>query len=199
MFSRKRSPSADPALSRFTILRTSGGLTMLELIIAFVVLQVAIVTFAQFFTGGLDLSLKARRTEMAQMLAQSKMEELIRTFPNEAALASSPKEAETPQLLNDRPGTFDDFVHAHPEDIEPFMWVAEAAPSQSYPKLSNLTLHVYVVTKRTKSEKASQPEQDFYVSDDREWFTFIHTLPDGSVEVLRGREKLRISSAVALP
>jgi type II secretory pathway pseudopilin PulG len=199
MFSGKRSPSTDPTVPLLTILRTSGGLTLLELIIAFVVLQVAIVTFAQFFTAALDFSLKARRTEMAQMLAQSKMEELIRTFPDGAALTSSPEERGAPQLLNDHPGTFADFVHAHPEDIEPFMWVAEAAPSQSNPKVSNLTLHVYMVTKRTKSEKASAPEQDFYVSDDREWFTFIHTLSDGSVEVLRGQEKLRISSAVALP
>jgi len=62
-----------------------------------------------------------------------------------------------------------------------------------------LTLYIYVVDKRIKEEKSSEPIEDFHVSDDREHFTYIHTLSDGSVEVMRGKEKLRVSSAVALP
>ena len=179
--------------------RDSSGLSLLELIVAFVILEIAVTVFAQLFMGGLDLARKARSADMAQILAQARMEELIRTIPSTAALKFSDEGSGTSKLLNDVPGTFDDLAYGHSENVDPFMWLAEAAPSPSNPKLVNVALHVYVVTKRTKPQGSSAQTQDFYVSDDRKGFTLTHTLSDGSVEVIVGKERLSVSSAVALP
>ena len=177
---------------------TSTGTTLLELIVALVVLQVALVAFAQFITMALDYSRRVRHVEMAKVLAQQKLEELIRTIPDGTVIAFPPGETQVPQLLNDRPGSFENLVNAHSEDVAPFRWMAEVSPSPANPSLLNLTLHVYVTDKRVKPEKATAPVEDFYISEDRERFTFIHTISGGSVEVIRGKEKLRISTAVAL-
>ncbi len=187
-----RKPSPNPP-------RTSRGLTLLELIIAFVILEIALTVFAQLFMGGLDLARKARSADMAQILAQARMEELMRTVSTNAHLKFSSGGPGTSKLLNDVPGTFDDLAYGHSQNVEPFMWLAEAAPSPNNPKLVNVSLHVYVVTKRTKPQGSSLPAQDFYVSDDRKGFTLMHTLSDGSIEVIVGKERLRVTSAVALP
>lgn len=177
---------------------TSTGTTLLELIVALVVLQIALVAFAQFITMALDYSRRVRHVEMAKVLAQQKLEELIRTIPDGTEIAFPPGEIQVPQFLSDRPGSFENFAYAHSEDVAPFRWMAEVSPSPGNPSLLNLTLHVYVTNKRIKPEKATAPVEDFYISEDRERFAFIHTISDGSVEVMRGEEKLRISTAVAL-
>jgi type II secretory pathway pseudopilin PulG len=180
-------------------LDNSNGLTILEVIIAFVVLQIALVAFAQFMTKALDFSREVRRVEMAQILAQAKMEEFIRTLPLETTPAFSPGDTGTSQFLNEIPASFDGLAYAESEDISPFRWVAEATPSVDNPGLLNLTLHVYVVEKRIKSQKSSTLVKDLYIPEDREWFSFTHSLSDGTVEVVNGKEKLRVSSAIALP
>ncbi len=177
---------------------SSRGLTLLELIVAFVILEIAITVFAQLFMGGLDLARKARSADMAQILAQARMEELMRTIPS-ADLKFSDEGSGTSKLLNDVPGTFDDLAYGHSANVEPFMWLAEATPSPNSPNLVNVALHIYVVTKRTKPQGSSSRAQDFYVSDDRKGFTLTRTLSDGSVEVIVGKERLSLSSAVALP
>ncbi|MBI5115813.1 hypothetical protein HZA56_05025 [Candidatus Poribacteria bacterium] len=194
MFAKHWSYSPKRTPRRINLACDSSGLSMLELIMAFVVLQVAIVAFAQFFTAALDLSRSARRTEMAQMLGQAKMEDLMRSVPAQQPLDFS---EESVRLLNDRPGTFEEFASANPEDISPFMWIAEAGLSPQSNKLVNLTLHVYSVRKRTK--EGESPKEDFNLSDSRKTFTLVHTLADGSLELMRGKEELRLSSAVALP
>ena len=199
MISRKRPSSSISAFPGTEIIRSPIGLTLLELIIALLVLQIALVAFAQFLTKALDYSRRVRRIEMAQILAQARMEELIRTIPAESTVIPPAEEGETSRILNERPGAFANVAYAHSEAIDPFRWVAEVAPSQNDPKLLGLKLYIYVVDKRIKEEKSSEPIEDFHVSDDREHFTYIHTLSDGSVEVMRGKEKLRVSSAVALP
>ena len=199
MLSRKRSFLMKRVLPGIGILRTSRGLTILELIIAFVVLQVAIMGFAQFITRALDYSREVRRQEMAQMLAQAKMEELLRTIPSGIPPAVPVYEAGTPTILNDVPGRFDDPVPSHSEDVAGFRWLAGINASSHNPNLLNVTLHVYVIKRRAKLEKVSEPVRDFYIPENREWFTFTQTLDDGSVEVIRGREKTRISGAVAIP
>lgn len=180
-------------------IRESSGLTLLELVIALLVLQIALVAFAQFITKALDYSRRVRLVEMAQVLAQAKMEEFLRTIPASPEAVLPGGGGRTSRVLNKKPGTFDDVAYAHSEDITPFRWVAEITSSEANPKLLGLTLYVYVIKKRVKEEKASEPTEDFQVSDDRKYFTYIHTLDDGSVEVMRGREKLRISTAMALP
>lgn len=198
MISETGTPLRQRAFPRRKLLRTSDGLTILELLIAFVVLQIALVVFAQFITTALDFSREVRRIEMAQILAQSKMEELIRTLPSDPYLASSLDENGSSQILNKRPGSFQEYALMQAEDVSPFMWIAEAKPSTDNAGLLHVTLYVYVTQTRTKSEKASTPVNDFYVSEDRELFSFAHSLSDGAVEVINGKEKLRVSSAVAL-
>lgn len=191
--------TADRALPPADLVRSSKGLTLLELIIALLVLQIALVTFAQFITRALDYSRRIRQVEMAQILAQARMEELIRTFTPADALAPGTGEGDSPSLLNERPGTFEDMAYGLSEDIDPFKWIAEVNTSERNPKLLELTLHIYVVDRRTKSEKTSEPVEDFYLSEDRERFMYTYTLPDNSVEVMLGRQKLEVTSAVAIP
>jgi hypothetical protein len=149
------------------------------------------VAFAQFITRAFDYSRQVRRIEMAQILAQAKMEELLLTLPG--------SEIKTSGLLNEGPGNFADMAYGRSEDVDPFRWIAEVAPSKTNPNLMDLTLRIYVVGKRTKQEAPSAPVEDFYVSDGRERFSYTHVLPDGSVEVIVGKEKLVVSSAVAIP
>ena len=199
MTSKERPTLRNCPSLRLSFVDERDGLTLLELLIAFVVLQIALVTFAQFMTKALDYSREVRRMEMAQILAQAKMEELFRTLFSDTSPALPPGEAGAPRVLNERPGSFDDFAYAQSEDITPFRWVAEVKPSADNPVLLNLSLHVYITEKRIKSEKVSVPVEDFYISEDRERFSFTHTLSDGSVEVIHGKEKVRVSSAIALP
>lgn len=191
MLLRIRPSAANRAFRPADIFRSSKGLTLLELIIALLILQIALVAFAQFLTKALDYSLQVRRVEMAQILAQARMEELIRIL--------SAGEGKTSGLLNDRPGTFYDMAYGQSEDVDPFKWIAEVAPLETNPKLLELTLRIYVVDRRSKSERTSESGEDFYVSEDLERFTYTHMLPDGSIEVMAGKEKLKISSAVAIP
>jgi hypothetical protein len=156
------------------------------------ILQIALVAFAQFMTKALDYARRVRQVEMAQILAQAKMEELIHTL----STVGPPKplsDGET-TILNDGPGTFNDLALGQAEDIDPFKWLAEAAPSATNPNLVKLTLHVYVVRKRP-----TESSGEFFVSDDRERFSYWRTLPDGSIEVMVGKEKLEVASAVAIP
>ncbi|MBI4829981.1 MAG: hypothetical protein HY801_00170 [Candidatus Lindowbacteria bacterium] len=194
MFPRQASFSPKRIPRHINLACDSRGLSMLEVIIAFVILQVSIVAFAQFFTAALDISRSARRTEMAQMLGQAKMEELMRLLPVQEPL-DFPEG--TAKVLNERPGTFDEYASANPEDITPFSWIAEANLSPTNSKLVDFTLHIYSVRKRTKESES--PKEEFYVSDNRKTFTFVHTLADGSTEFMHGKEELRLSSAVALP
>ena len=191
MLSNKGPAATGLSQSPSGILRSSKGLTLLELIVAFLVLQIALVGFAQFITKALDYSRQVRRIEMAQILAQAKMEELLLTLPNADPRASG--------ILNEGPGNFVDMAYGRSEDVDPFRWIAEAAPSNTNPNLTELTLHIYVVGKRTKRETPSEPAEDFFVSDDRERFSYTYVLPDGSVEIIVGRQKLAVSSAVAIP
>jgi type II secretory pathway pseudopilin PulG len=198
MLSRKKNALDDSTRSWIRPISTSSGLTILELLIAFVLLQVAIVAFAQFMTTALDYSRDVRRRQMAQILAQTKMEELLRTIPTDVTLAFPSGTAGASHLLSERPENFDDIAHTHSEDVSPFRWVAEATPAAHNPDLLNLTLHVYVIKRRLKKEKTAEPVEDFYLPEDRGWFTFAQTLPDGSVEIIRGQEKVSISSAVSV-
>jgi type II secretory pathway pseudopilin PulG len=174
------------------ILKSSKGLTLLELIMALLILQVALVAFAQFMTKALDYSRRVREVEMAQMLAQAKMEELMLTLSTTGMPKTLSAEGKT--ILNETPGTFNDLALGQAEDIDPFKWVLEAAPSKTHPKLVELTLHVYVVRTRTTDSM-----REFFVSDDRERFSYSRAMPDGSIEIMAGKEKLRIVSAVAIP
>ena len=199
MLSKERSFSRNRPFSLIGPFRASDGLTLLELLIAFVVLQVAILTFAQIMTAALDFSGTVRRAEIAQILAQAKMEELIRTIPTEPRLAFSSDEAAAPRFLEERPQRFEDVSYWHSEDADPFMWVAEAIPSENTPRLVNVTLHVYMVKSITRPEQAAAAPEDFFVSENRERFTYTRALGGGFEEVVTGKEKLRISSAAALP
>ena len=116
MISEKRASRGKRAFPWPKILCTSSGLTILELIIAFVVLQVALVVFAQFITKALDFSREVRRLEMAQILAQSKMEELIRTLSVDPNLTSLFGDADSSRILNERPGVFHTSGHMQAED-----------------------------------------------------------------------------------
>jgi hypothetical protein len=199
MISGERASRGKRAFPWTKILNTSNGLTILELIIAFMVLQVALVLFAQFITKALDFSREVRRLEMAQILAQSKMEELIRTLSLDTQLPASLDDTGSGQILNERPGAFYAPAHIQAEDISPFRWIAEAEHAEATPGLLNVTLHVYSIRTRKKLEKASAPVEDFYISEDRNWFSFSHSLDDGTVEVVSGKKKLSVSSAIALP
>ena len=174
------------------------GLTLLELIIAFVVLQVAIMIFAQLFTAGLTLSRKAKQTEMAQILAQAKMEELMRTLATQVLTETQVGESGMPVLLHDRPSSFVNFESTYSEDTQPFMWLVETSPSPHTPRLLNVTLYIYLVEERLLPEGTPGAEESFSLSENRDEFTLIREASDGSTEVVRGKEKLRITSAVAL-
>ncbi len=199
MLAKRRDFSGTRIFPRLGILRDSGGLTLLELIVAFLILQIALVGFAQFMTKALDYSSRVRRGEMAQILAQVRMEELIRAIPTGAIEIGPVEQEHASRVLNERPGGFDDLAYAHSEDVSPYRWLAAVAPTQGDPKLLGLTLYVYSVRKKTKEEKSSEPVESFVLSEDRERFTYTHTMPDGTVEVVQGRERIRVSSAVALP
>ncbi len=204
----KRSICAGLTLRFAKAIRSPRGLTLLELLIALLVLQIALIAFAQFMTKALDYSRRTRLIEMAQILAQARVEELLMTIPAGAVTIPPGDEGLASRFLNERPGTFDDLAYSHSEDVSAFRWVAEAASSEADPKLLDLTLHVYVVKKRIREEKAAepakeeqvaQPTEDFHVFENRKQFTYIHTLPDGSVEVMRGKQKITVSTAVAIP
>ena len=203
----KRSICAGLTLRSAKAIRNPRGLTLLELLVALLVLQIALIAFAQFMTKALDYAMRTRQIEMAQILAQAKVEELLMTIPAGAVTIPPGDESLASRFLNERPGTFDDLAYSHSEDVSAFRWVAEAASSEADPKLLDLTLHVYVVKKRIREEEAAepteeqiaQPAEDFYVSENRKHFTYIHSLPDGSVEVMRGKQKITVSTAVAIP
>jgi type II secretory pathway pseudopilin PulG len=184
-------------LLRADVLRPAKGLTLLELLIAFMVLQIALIAFAQFITKALDYSRQVRQVEMAQILAQAKMEQLIRTLSADASPATGA--AHETIVLNEGPGAFNDMAYGQSEDVDPFRWVAEATASEANSKLLNLTLRVYTVKRRNKAEATGEDVEDFFVSEDRERFTYTYLLPDGSVEILLGRQKLAVTSAVAIP
>jgi type II secretory pathway pseudopilin PulG len=168
-----------------------SGLSLLELLVALLILQIAITGFAQFFMGGLDLSKKTRTSELAQILAQNKMEELLRTFP-----ASAQSEAGI-SALNERPRIFEDFNALSPETSS-FRWIAESMRAPHNPGLMTISLHVYEISSRpARTETVS--EQEFYLSDDRKRFTFFELAEDGSAQLVQGREKVRLTSAVAVP
>jgi type II secretory pathway pseudopilin PulG len=170
---------------------TRSGLSLLELLVALLILQIAITGFAQFFMGGLDLSKQTRTGELAQILAQNKMEELLRTVP-----ASAQSEAGL-WALNDRPRNFDDSSVVSPE-AGSFRWIAESMQASHNPRLMTISLHVYEVSSRpAKTEAVS--EQGFYLSDDRKRFTFFELAEDGSAQLVQGKEKVCLTSAVAVP
>ncbi len=182
-------------------LRSSRGLTLLELLVAFLILQVALIAFAQFITKALDYSRQVRHVEMAKILAQAKMEGLIRTLSiNGAPMTGITGET---TVLNTGPGVFTDLAYGQSEDVDPFRWVAEVKASETNSKLLNLTLRVYTVRRRVKTgagaEDIEEGIEDFYISESRELFTYTYLLPDGSVEVMVGKQKLAVTSAVALP
>ena len=200
MFSRVRPSATRRELRRAGVLRSSKGLTLLELIVALLILQIALIAFAQFMTRALDYSRRVRRVEMAQILAQAKMEELIRTISAGGAPTDGVGAEST--ILNKGPGTFSDLAYGPSEDIDSFKWVAETTASEANPKLLELTLHVYVVKRRVKSEKAEKAAEDiedFYVSENRERFSYTYLLPNDSVEIMVGKEKMKVTSAVAIP
>jgi Tfp pilus assembly protein PilV len=197
MFSRLRPSVERQALLRADILRPAKGLTLLELLIAFLILQIALIAFAQFITKALDYSRQVRQVEMAQILAQAKMEELLRTLSTDGAPATGVTDGTI--VLNKGPGAFSDMAYGRSEDVDSFRWVAEATASEANPKLLNLTLRVYTIKRRIKTEAGEEDIEDFFVSEDRERLTYTHLLPDGSVEVLVGRQKLAVTSAVAIP
>jgi len=192
MSSRIQPSFSNRDLHPIDLFQSSKGLTLLELIVAMLILQIALVAFAQFMTKALDYSRRVRQVEMAQILAQAKMEELIQTISTVGP--PKPLAEEGTIILNDGPGTFNDLALGQTEDIDPFKWLAEVAPSGTNPKLVELTLHVYVVRKRT-----TESEKEFFVSDDRERFSYWHVIPDGSIEIMVGKEKLKVASAVAIP
>jgi type II secretory pathway pseudopilin PulG len=197
MLSMKRAARGKRTAPSPSIIRASDGMTLLELIVAFVVLMIALVTFAQFMTKALTYSRSVRRAEMAQMLAQAQMEQLTRKLSAEGITLESGEEGGPTQFFGEGPAPFEDLADARGEDLSPFMWVADAEPSANDPKLANVTLYVYTVSSRLKENSALA--DDVYVSDDRERFTITHALADGSTEVLYGREQFTLSSAVALP
>jgi type II secretory pathway pseudopilin PulG len=201
MFLRPRTSAGSRKKLRADTLRSSKGLTLLELLIAFLILQVALIAFAQFITKALDYSRQVRQVEMAQILAQAKMEGLIRTLSTQGAPAAE-MGGET-VVLNNGPGIFNDVAYGRSEDIDPFRWVAEAKTSETNSKLLNLTLRVYTVRRRVKADADGKDEgedvEDFFVSEDKERFTYTYRLPDGSVEIMVGKQKLTVASAVALP
>ncbi len=171
-------------------LANTRGLSLLELIIALLILQIAITGFAQLFMAGLDLSRKARLAELAQILAQTKMEELSRTVPGEAMADNSTR------LLPERPAAFED-VNRGTVDANSLRWIAEVVPQQRNPQLVTISLHVYNVSSRHGKRQSS--EQDFYLSEDKTRFTYIQPAEDGAVEVIQGKEQLCLTSAVAIP
>jgi type II secretory pathway pseudopilin PulG len=175
------------------LLRSESGLSLLELLVALLVLEIAITGFAQFFLGGLDLSRKARDNEVAQILAQNKMEELLRTAPAEIDLVGKPGA----RFLQERPAAFHESVPGVPE-AGSFRWLAELTPAPQNPKLAHLSLHVYAVRSRpVKGEAAA--EEDFFVSDDRKRFNLIQTADDGSRQIIQGKEQIQLITAVAVP
>lgn len=180
--------------SRFSslFLRSQNGLSLLELLVALLVLQIAITGFAQFFLGGLDLSRRARDNEVAQILAQNKMEELLRTVPAEIGLVGKPGA----RFLQERPAAFHESVPGVPE-AGSFRWLAELAPAPQNPKLARLSLHVYTV--RSRPVKGEAAAEDFFISDDRKRFNFIQTTDDGSRQLIQGKEQLQLVTAVAVP
>jgi type II secretory pathway pseudopilin PulG len=191
----ERRPSARTFRFRFSflLLRSQKGLSLLELLVALLVLQIAITGFAQFFLGGLDLSRKARDNEVAQILAQNKMEELLRTVPAEVGLVGKPGA----RFLHERPSAFHESVPGVPE-AGSFRWLAELTPAPNNPKLARLSLHVYAVRSRpVKGEAAA--EKDFFVSDDRKRFNLIQTVDDGSRQIVQGKEQIQLLTAVAVP
>lgn len=177
--------------------RSTQGLTLLELLIAFLILQIAITGFAQLFMGGLDLSRRTRISELAQILAQDKMEELVRTLPADIPSVSSKGSA--PFLLRERPAPFSDFGPASAAEVNSFRWIAEAAPAPHDPKLIYISLYVYTVSARPAKRESVEPGQEFYLSDDRTRFVYFQTAADGSTEVIQGKENLRLATAVAVP
>lgn len=198
MISGTRTMGENPVFFRPQLVRSSDGLTILELLIAFVVLQIALVVFAQFMTKALDFSREVRRIEMAQILAQNKMEELIRTLPFDPKVTPLLEGGGSSKILNEGPASFQEYAFMQAEDVTPFRWIAEIQPLADNPSVIHVTLYVYVTQTRTKSEKASTPVDDFYVSEDRNLFSFARSLSDGTVEVINGKAKLRVSSAIAL-
>lgn len=171
------------------------GLSLLELLVALLVLQIAITGFAQFLMGGLDLSRKIRINEIAQILAQNKMEELLQTVPAEGALPSGES---GPRLLNEMPLGFSDAAPGVPES-DSFRWLAELAPAPHNPKLVDISLHVYAVRSRPAQGEGAALAQPFFLSDDKKRFTLVQAADDGSVEVMQGREQLRLVTAIAVP
>ncbi|GAB4346857.1 MAG: hypothetical protein Kow0099_28460 [Candidatus Abyssubacteria bacterium] len=199
MFRTNPSQPQSPPFIPWPALARTDGLSMIELIVAFVVLQVAIVTFAQLFTAGLDFSRNIRRIELAQMLAHTKMEELLRTVPEDPALQPTTDEPDAATLITPRPASFEAFAHAHSEYIERFRWLAETHALPNNRNMVGITLHVYIIDTWEKTDTQTNPEEDFYLSEDRERFTYAYVPPgNNAVQFMRGREKLRITSAVAL-
>jgi len=193
-----RRSASEPKLSPEGMIRSRKGMTLLELLIALLVLQIALVTFAQFITKALDYSRRIRQVEMAHILAQAKMEELTRTIS--AAGAPIPLgRGKGPVLLNERPGGFRDLAYSRSEDVAPFRWLAEATPSATNPKLLELTLRIYVIDRRARLEDVSEPVDIFDVSEGMERFNYTYMLPDGAAEAISAKEKLRVTSAVAIP
>ncbi|RJP20534.1 MAG: hypothetical protein C4520_11230 [Candidatus Abyssobacteria bacterium SURF_5] len=177
----------------FAPLSESSGLSILELIIALLILQIAVTGFAQFFMGGLDLSKKARGSELAQILAQNQMEEILRNFPAQTALAQTGG----PRLLQDFPGRFRDFS-LDSSEVSSFRWIAEILPASHNPKLATITLHVYAITSREVKGGAVSSEPEFFLSDDRKRFSLIQPGEDGSSEIVQGKEALHIVTALAV-
>jgi len=175
------------------ILTATRGLSLLELIIALLILQIAITGFAQLFMRGLDLSRKARTNELAQILAQNKMEELARTLPADAGLHASP------HLFPELPAVFPDSGPASAPDASSLRWIAEMAPATHNPDLLNVSLYVYSISVRAGKREGGPSEQDFYLSEDRKRFTYIQPAESGGIEVIRGKEEFRVTSAMAVP
>jgi type II secretory pathway pseudopilin PulG len=178
--------------------RSSRGLSLLELLIALLILEIAITGFAQFFMGGLDLSRKAKTSEMAQILAQNQMEKLVRTVPTDTPSFFSADQP--PRLLNERPERFGESAPAGETDADSFRWIAEVAPVAHNPKLMNLSLYVYTISVQpaSQSEKSLLPGQ-MRLLDDKRRFVYVESAADGSAEVIQGKENLRLTTAVAIP
>jgi type II secretory pathway pseudopilin PulG len=175
------------------LLSSHRALSLLELLIALLILQIAITGFAQFFMGGLDLSLRTRQNAVAQILAQNEMEELLRTLPARAQASAQPVSG----LLNERPAGFDSGPDA--PETSAFRWIAELISSPSNPKLMEITLHVYTVRTRPAQRGNVAADQEFFLSDDRERFTWFQPAEDGSISVMQGKEQVRLVSAAAIP
>ena len=199
MLSMKRLARERDTTPSPNVIGASSGMTLIEVIVAFVILMIALVAFAQFMTKALDYARKVRHAEMAQLLAQAKMEELIRKLPAEGLTFETGDNGSAAKLLGERPAPFENLSDIRGEDLTPFMWVAEAAPAEQETGLANVNVYVYTVTSRIKDNPAPETEDDVYVSDDREWFTIMNALDNGKTEVLHGRREFTLSSAVALP